>query len=144
MEKSLKKQNNQLCEICRVERGKKKFHTHHITYKEDGVEEITMEICQPCHNLCHGRRTIGHVLFPRKHKQKSDKGLAMINFAIKVLEAFLRRMKWVMVINPKSEKPISLYNQSFLKVIERELLKTEEINRADEILQDSDGEETTH
>jgi len=136
-----KTNNKDICEICGVEQGKKKFHTHHVTYKEDGVTEITMEICQPCHNLVHGRRVCGHVLFPRKYKQKSDKGLAMVNFALRFLQAFLRKMKWVLVINKDG---MNFYTYKFLKVLEREMIKTEEINKVDKILENYDDEETTH
>ena len=131
------------CEFCGVERGKKKFHKHHILYKEDGAGEITVHICQPCHQWCHGRRVLGHILLPKKVKHKSDKGLAMINFALKVLQVFLQRKQWVLIID---QEGLKFFTYKFLKVLEDKLIEAEEINQADRILQNfsDDEEETTH
>jgi hypothetical protein len=128
------------CEICGVERGKKKFIAHHFVYPEDDTEIITY-VCQPCHCWLHGRRVFGHMLLPRKVKHKSEKGLAMVNFALRVLQAFLRKKKWVLIIDKEGLK---FFTYKFLKVLENEVLKAEEVNEVDRILNVTDGEETSH
>lgn len=128
------------CEVCGVERGKKKFILHHFVYPEDETE-ITAYVCQPCHCWLHGRRVFGHTLLPRKGEHKSTKGLAAVNFALRVLQTFLRKKQWVLVIDKEGLK---FFTYKFLKILENELIKAEEINQADKILNMADGKETSH
>lgn len=129
------------CELCGVERGKKKFHKHHYLYEEDGAGEITAYVCQPCHQWLHGRRVFGHTLLPKKPEKKSEKGLAMVNFALRVLQVFLKKKQWVLVIDKEGLK---FFTYKFLKVLENEFIKAEEIDKADKILSMADKDETTH
>jgi len=74
-------------------------------------------------------------------KHKTEKGLAAVNFALRVLQAFLKKKKWVLVIDKDGLK---FFTYKFLKVLENEALEAEEINQADRILSMSDDEGTTH